>query len=373
MKNLVNASKSLRVELLTYTPLTSMSGIGRYNRDLFAHLRGQIDIRVAAAHLLPFADRISSLQNFPIGVQDHQPGAILHFTQIMGCAQTLYRPLRPAVATVHDLGVLVCPEDSQSVNGINRRILDVQLAGLKRMDAWIADSHATAQDLITCLGCPPERVHAIHMSIDNARYRPIEDAYLMLPEGARFRTDRHDVYLLYVGNELPRKNLGSLLKALKILKDSGSRRRPRLIKVGSLGGARWREQFAHQVESLGLADDVLILGQIDEALLPLLYNAADAFVTTSVMEGFGYPLLEAMACGTPVIASRSGSLPEIGGDAPIWIDDPRDPSCIADALALFIDTPQHYTAMRTRGLAQAARFTPEAWINQIIKVYQSVS
>jgi glycosyltransferase involved in cell wall biosynthesis len=288
----------------------------------------------------------------------------------MGCVQMLYRPLRPAVATVHDLGVLVCPEDRLVINGINHRILDVQLAGLKHMDAWIADSHATAQDLITHLRCPPERVHAIHMSIDNARHRPIEDAYLALPENVRFKTDRHDVYLIYVGSELPRKNLGNLLKALKILKDSG--KCPRLIKVGSAGGARWREQFARQVEALGLADDVLILGQVDEALLPLLYNAADAFVTTSVMEGFGYPLLEAMACGTPAIASRSGSLPEIGGDAPVWIDDPRDPGCIADALAHFIDTPQQRHAMRSRGLAQAARFTPEAWISQTIGVYQSV-
>jgi glycosyltransferase involved in cell wall biosynthesis len=361
---------SLQVELIAHASPNKVSGIGRYISELYQHLQAHIPVRLASDIMPPLAKRLSILENFPIGVQDHQPGAIVHFAQIMGCALMLYKPLRPAVATVHDLGVLVCPEDEVLFDRVGRAVLNVQLEGLKRMNAWIAVSRTTAQDLIERLGVPANRVHTVYHHIDPALFRPTQDAYLALPDGMRFKTDRYQAYLLYVGSELPRKNLVALLRGLKLLKQRGYALR--LIKVGRSGGVRWREMFLRQVHEQGLCDDVLLLEQVDEAILPLIYNAADLFVTTSLMEGFGYPVLEAMACGTPVIASRIGSLPEIAGDAAIWIDDPRDPRLVADRIAQGVDAPESRSALRQNGLTRAGKFTAEQAISETLKVYQSI-
>lgn len=361
------------IDLVEHAPGQSATGIGRYAVTLYQKLMQhpqQVDPRLTTTAQGAFAQRLSIFSHFPTGVSARRAGSIVHFMQIMGCSQMVWRPLHPAIGTIHDLGVLVCPEDATFIKPLDRALLSLHLAGLRRLDAWIADSVATARDAVEHLRVPPERVHTIYPGVDLSLYRPVENAYAHLPEAVRFKTDRHRFYLLYVGNEFPRKNLNNLLRALKILKDKGYA--PRLIKVGGAGGEAHRAVFLRQIQDLRLADDVLILGRVDEALLPLIYSAVDVFVTVSVMEGFGYPLVEALACGAPAVAAQIGSLPEVGGAAPRWIEQPRDPAVIADRLAAVLDAPETWAAMRARGIAQAAQFTFERFSVQMIEVYQSI-
>ena len=123
----------LRVELVAHNPLQAVSGIGRYVRELYSHLAPLIPVQICTPIDPPLTGHFSFLHHLPLGVHNHHLGSIVHFTQIMGCAQMLWRPARPAVATVHDLGVLVCKEDEVLLNRFDRRILDLQIAGLRRI------------------------------------------------------------------------------------------------------------------------------------------------------------------------------------------------------------------------------------------------
>ena len=133
----------MKVELVSFNPLNTVSGIGRYTRELHKHLSSQVTVKILRQIDPPLVNRFSFLHAFPIGVYEHQPGSIVHFMQIMGCSQMLWHPVRPAIASVHDLGVLVCEADKQLFNKFDRAILDVNIAGLKRMDHYIVHSEFT--------------------------------------------------------------------------------------------------------------------------------------------------------------------------------------------------------------------------------------
>ncbi|MBN1314734.1 MAG: glycosyltransferase family 4 protein [Anaerolineales bacterium] len=332
------------------------------------HLGELADVNLCQLRYLPLTNRFSPFKQLPIGIGNHLPGSIVHFPQIMGCAMRLYRPYHPSVATIHDLGVLVCKKDQELSNWLDRRLLDINLAGLKLMDHWIADSEFTARGLVDILRIPRERIEVIYLGVDTDWFRPLAQARAQISERYKLSLTSGTSYLLYVGNEQPRKNLCVLLSALAKLKREGHR--VQLIKVGGAGGERWRQRFLAEVQQRQLGRDIMLVGYIPEADLPLFYNSADLFVTSSLIEGFGLPALEALACGTPVICSHAGSLPEIVGDAAFLID-PRDSDSFASTIALVLDDPLRRQEMSERGLAQAAKFTWDKTVEQMIRVYRS--
>ena len=360
----------MQVELVAHNPAHSVSGIGRYVRELHHRLSDRISVRLVTPIDPPLARRFTFLHQFPLGLRGHRPGSIVHFTQIMGCSQMLWHPVHPAVATVHDLGVLVCKEDEALFNRFDRLILDLQLAGLKRMDHFVADSAFTRRCLIEALGIAEQRIHVIHLGVDREHFRPVPEARTRIAERYNMQSTRHTHDLLYVGNEQPRKNLGMLLSALAKLKSQGHHLR--LIKVGKASGERWRKRFLADVRRLHLNEDVVVVDRVPESDLPLFYNAADLYVSSSLLEGFGLPALEAMACGTPVVCSDASSLPEIVGDAAVLID-PRDPNSLAAAIAGVLDSAPLRRRMRERGLTQAARFTWEQSADRLVQVYNSTA
>jgi len=367
--NFGSTGDRLQVELVMHNPLHSVSGIGRYVRELYRHLSDRIPVRLVTPIDPPLASRFTFLHQLPLGLRGHRPSSIVHFTQIMGCSQMLWHPVHPAVATVHDLGVLVCKEDEVLFNRFDRWMLDLQLAGLKRMDRFVADSTFTRRCLIEALGIPEQRIHVIHLGVDREHFRPVAQARTRIAERYNIWLTSHTHNLLYVGSEQPRKNLGVLLSALAKLKSQGYHLR--LIKVGRAGGERWRERFLADVQRFQLNGDVVVVNNVPEPDLPLFYNAVDLYVNSSLLEGFGLPILEAMSCGTPVICSNAGSLPEIVGDVAVLIN-PRDPDSLVTAIAAVLDDPAFRESMRRRGLAQSASFTWEKSIDKLIEVYRSI-
>jgi len=360
----------MQVDLVANVPLGSVSGIGRYLRELHAHLQDRIPVRVVTPIDPPMTRFFPPLHYFPLGLRGHGPGSIVHFTQIMGCSLMLWRPVRPAVATVHDLGVLVCPEDELLFNRFDRWLLDVQLAGLRRMDRFVAVSEFTRRSLVESLGIPEERVHVVYSGVRREQFRPVTKSRALLAErhGVPLLADTRD--LLYVGNEQPRKNLRVLLSALAKLKAQGHRLR--LIKVGGAGGERWRQRFLEDMRALQVDGDVLIVDFVSETDLALFYCAADLYVTPSLLEGFGLPVLEAMACGTPVVCSNAGALPEVVGDAGRMVD-PRDPHSLASMIASVLDDSALRRGMIASGMVQAAKFTWENSAEQLVQVYRSIA
>lgn len=345
----------------------ALNGIGRYTRELHRHLTPHASVRKVEHIYPPLANQIDPLRYFPIGVRSHRRGSIVHFVEDFGCSQMLWRPTRPAVATSHDLGFLTWTPEANMHRALDRILLRLSYLGLKRMDAILTVSEYSRKKLIQHLNIPAERVFAVYSGNDSHHFRPIVNARTRLAEryGLSLRTDQK--ILLYVGAEFPRKNLTSILRTLKFLPSNTC-----LFKVGNPGGEGFRVQTKKTVAQLELEDRVLFFNQVPEEHLPLFYNAADAYICASFLEGFGHPILEAMACGTPVICSNGASLPEITGDSAILVP-PHDARAFADGVHQLLCDRSFREEIIARGLKQAATFSWERTAKKVAEVYHFVT
>jgi glycosyltransferase involved in cell wall biosynthesis len=193
-----------------------------------------------------------------------------------------------------------------------------------------------------------------------ADYRPLPAAEV---EAFRRRHALDGPFFLHVGTLQPRKNIPVLLDALARL---GRPDAP----LALVGGKGWLyDEIFERVRALGLVDRVRFAGYVDDAELPLWYNAAAALIFPSLYEGFGLPIVEALACGAPVIAADTSSLPEAGGTAALYFD-PHDPDALAARLATVLDDGALRRRLRQAGPAQAARFSWERAGREMAAVYR---
>ena len=357
----------MRVEFVSPYNHSPQTGIGRYVHTLMKRLRQEVDVSIGEPRFLPLTNRFSSMRNLPVGIKNHVQGSIVHFPQIMGCAMMLWRPYYPSVATVHDLGVLELPEEWEMLDLIARQLLRASLTGLKRVDLIVADSEFTRQGVIKHLNIPPERVVTIYPGIDHKVFHPIENARRkLLQRYPELQPHAASPWLLYVGSELPRKNVGTLLRALALLQ----RAIPdvRLLKVGSAGGDVYRRKTLRVVKGLGLDGHIIFFDQVPEQDLPIFYSAVDLFVTASKLEGFGFPVLEAMACGTPVVCSSTTALAEIAGGAAILVEPEDHLSLYKSIRDGLLDEPLSMT-LKQKGISRASEFDWEITPRLLLDVY----
>lgn len=367
----MTSSSPILVDLVEHTQASANTGIGRHVSEIKHHLDkfDQLSIEVRRNQHPPLANRFTPLALLPVGVKDRRANSIVHFMQIVGTSQMLWHPISPTVATVHDLGVLVCEADEVLFNTFERALMSLQFRGLKRVDFFATTSNYTAQAINDVWGIPANRIKTIYNGIDFDTFCVVDDARTDLY--ARYGLDANpaEYDILYVGSELPRKNLKTLLGAVKQLIDRGIS--VRLLKVGGTGGQKWHEQTVTEVNRLGISEHVVFVGRVPEEDLPLFYNAADVFATTTLLEGFGLPVAEAMACGCPVVCTRSGSLLEVAGDATVFVDA-NNISEIADGLLQVLQDDRRKDEMRTRGLAHVQQFTWERTASALLEIYQSL-
>lgn len=267
-----------------------------------------------------------------------------------------------SVITIHDLSFLHFPETKDAAS---RRYYNGQIgAAVARADAILADSEATRRDVISMLNVLPEKVTTVWAGID-PHFRPAAfDQIACLREAHHLPGE----YILFVGTVEPRKNLGGLMRALAVLRAEmpGA---PPLVIAGRQG---WLNDPIHRLPAeLGLADHVRWIENPPDEDLPALYSGASVLCLPSFYEGFGFPVLEAMACGTPVVTARRGSLPEVAGDAAILVD-PDDPADIAQGLRRVLTDPTLAGDLRRRGFAQAARFNWGETARRALEVYRKV-
>ncbi len=269
---------------------------------------------------------------------------------------------RRSVVTVHDLGYLYYP---QAHTPWARRYLQWSTAYNARSAAHvIADSQATKDDLIRHCGTPPQKVTVIYPGRDES-FAPVQDAALLAATRERYGIPAP--YVLYVGTLQPRKNLTGLLDAFASLLAQG-----RDLHLAIVGKKGWLyEPLFARVRALGLEQRVHFTGYVPPADLPALLSGARLFVLPSLYEGFGLPILEAMACGTPVVCSAVASLPEVAGDAAILVD-PHDTAQLAQALARVLDDPDLSQELVRKGLERATHFSWETCAQQTLLVLQAV-
>ena len=262
----------------------------------------------------------------------------------------------PQVTVVHDLLPVFFPAEYPRQQYYFRSFVP---RVLRSSQVIVADSESTRQDIIQGYRIAPERVTVIYPGYDPATYRTNG------LDGAPAPAE--DSYLLYVGNLLPHKNLLNLLDAFAILR---RRRRARLVIRGD-GQPAHARAVHERVETLGLADAVSFQGYAAGGELRALYARAACLVLPSLREGFGLPVLEAMACGTPVITSSSSSLPEVGGDAALRVD-PYEAVDLSDAMYRVLADADLRADMRERGLKWVRGFTWRRTAEQMSRLLDDV-
>jgi len=261
-------------------------------------------------------------------------------------------PGRRTLLTVHERSFEIMPETlPEPLVAYLRRNVP---RAVQRASHILADSESTRQDLVRLWGVPAERITVLYSGVE-PRFHPVED----LEQQARVRA-RYGLgpwpFILTVGTVQPRKNYPRLIEAFATLVREGIFPEGHLVIVGEKG---WKAEGTFEaIRRSGLAERIHWLGFVADEDLPVLYSAATAFAMVSRYEGFGLPALEAMACGTPVVVSRTSSLPEVVGEAGVQVD-PESVEDIVRGLRIVLENPEQRAALRAAGLERARQFTWE--------------
>ncbi len=315
------------------------TGLGVYTAGLISALREQgeeLDV-IAAPFAMSHVRRIAWLQTeLPRRLARSRPSVLLN--------PLPEGPLigrTPQVTVVHDLIPLFYPARLPRIPRASLYFRFVVPLLLRRSRAVIADSEATRRDVVARYGLAPDRVHVAYPAYDRTRFFP--DPAVRPAEAP---------YLLYVGNIAPHKNVRRLVQAFAAVAPSTS---ATLVIRGS--GRPWHvDPVRREIERLRLGERVDWRPYESAETLPDLYRRARALVLPSLYEGFGLTALEAMACGTPVIAATAASIPEVVGDAALMID-PRETRGLAEAMSRILADDALAQDLRARGPARAAAFS----------------
>jgi glycosyltransferase involved in cell wall biosynthesis len=291
----------------------------------------------------------------------------------IGPVDLLYSPdfvLPPALGartllTVHDLSFVRCPK---TADPRLHRYLNVAVPrSVARADHILADSENTAQDLATLWNVPSDKVSVLYPGV-GSQFSPVADAAKLESVRRRYSLPQH--FIFTVGTLQPRKNYGRLIEAFGQLLSTTNDRSLRLVVAGDKG---WLyDSIFGSARRLGLQKEVVFAGYVDDNDLPALYSLAELFVFPSLYEGFGLPVLEAMACGTPVICSETSSLPEVAGDAALMLN-PLDVDGWAQAMEQVLNDGGLRQRMVARGMVRARSFSWERAARELQRVCGSMA
>jgi glycosyltransferase involved in cell wall biosynthesis len=368
---------------IDYTPaLRQGAGIGRYTRGLVAGL-AEIDREnqytlFSAGEMLSARDwpanfhlRASLLPPHWLTVGWHRLHLPIPAELLTGDCD-LYPspdftlpPLRRArgLVTIHDLSFVRVPECADP--GLRAFLEKVVPAAVMRARRILADSENTRKDLIEILRADPDGISVITPAVE-PRFRR-EDAVARLDDvRARYRLP--DRFILGLGTLEPRKNFVRLIAAFgQLVRETDL---PHALVIGGKPGWLYQDIY-RQANQEDLAGRVLFPGFVADEDLPALYSLADVFVFPSLYEGFGIPVLEAMACGTPVVTSNNSSLPEAAGNAALMVEA-TDSTGLAEAIAKTLDDTELSRRMIAAGYDQASRFTWQRSAQALLKAYERV-
>lgn len=374
---------TLRLAINATSLLSPLTGIGQYTRQLLLQFEKNPEIEAHYFYGSGWSDtvrdkplhRIASYKEWIKKVMP-RPYEVSRFVQQVKFDRGArkmgfdlyhdpnYLPFRfegPIVTTVHDLSHSRYPETHPE---LRVRIMDKLLPeALARSARVLADSDFVKQEIASVYGLNHDKIHTVHLGVASVfRSSSKQETRSCL---SAFELT-HGQYILAVGTLEPRKNLRQALRAYQLLPESVRAEYPFVI-VGMKG---WlTDRIESKILELEKKGQVRLLGFVASEQLPLLYAGATMLLYPSVYEGFGLPVLEAMASGIPVITSNRSSLPEVAGDVGILID-PDDADQIRDAILTLVESPQERQSRAQRGIARASRFTWERCAAQTLSVYR---
>ena len=368
---------------LDYTPaIEQRGGIGRYVRELvaaLARLHDDKDYRLFVAGARPgdlptppaanlhwracrlsprWLARIWQRARLPLPVETFSGRVDLFHATDFVLPPTL--PATKTLLTVHDLSFLRVPDAASPA--LRAYLEAVVPRSVARADHILADSQATKADLVALYGTPADKITVLLSGVDS-RFQRVADARAL--QACRRKYGLEGIsYLLSVGTVQPRKNYSRVIAAVAALRQQGCD-----LHYAIAGGEGWLEdEMQRTIARLGAQDYVHRLGLVDDGDLPALYSGARALIMASLYEGFGFPVLEAYACGTPVACGNISSLPEVAGDAALLVD-PYDVSAISAAILALDSDAELRGQLIDAGYRQAAQFTWEKSARHLQSIY----
>lgn len=342
------------------------TGSGQYLMHLSEELRKPeygIEVQLIQP---PSTSNIDKLRFEQIGFPRAAQSASADLAHVPYFGSALW-PRLPTVVTIHDLIPIVLPAYRGSLKV--RAYTKLVALAARRARAIIADSAASKRDIVRLLGIDERKVRVIYLAADE-RYCPISNLQSLDLVRAKYKLP--DQFVLYLGGFDQRKNVPNLIRAFaKVARGLGPD--CSLVLAGRLPDktSALFPDVRPLIKELQLTEHVHFVGDVAEADKPALYSLAGCFVWPSYYEGFGLPVLEAMACGTPVVAGDTGSLPEIVEDAGFLVK-PDEVNRMAGAIiASLIDEPLR-AEHRAKGLARASKFSWQQCARETVEVYREV-
>jgi len=371
---------------LDYTPAYEQGGgIGRYVRELVAALA--VEDRSTPYNLFVAGTALAQLPNSPgqnfhwkptrlsprwlarLWHRAHIPLPIESFVGRVDLYHATDFVLPPTLSrtrtllTVHDVSFVRVPDAASP--GLQAYLDRVVPRSVWRSDHILADSQATKADLIDLYNLPSEKITVLLSGVDK-HFRRVDEGDVLLTTRTRYNLGTTP-YILSVGTVQPRKNYGRLIQSLARLRESAYD-----IKLVIAGGRGWLEDPIYEtIRNTHMQNHVQFIGFANEADLPALYSAAYCCAFPSLYEGFGLPILEAMACGTPVVTSNLSSLPEVAGDAAITVD-PYDIDALTNALKRLLDDQSLYQSLIHKGYERVKLFSWEQSARQLRQIYSDL-
>jgi glycosyltransferase involved in cell wall biosynthesis len=307
-----------------------------------------------------FVRRLRLHAALPELIRRHRPD-IVHFMRNLGAKVRGPK----TVLHLHDLTRLRYPNMFSTLDVWYWKLVQSRI--LKRMDRIICVSNSTRKDLRCWLDYPDQRIRTVY-EFAGEEYAP-DDQVTSQKVSRSYGIS--DPFLLYVGGLAAHKNVRTLVEAFLESKRTGALPHQLVIV-----GGEYHTHTDHSLRAYArrlLGEAVVFTGALPNCDLKALYCTAELFVFPSLYEGFGLAPLEAMACGLPVVAARSGALPEVLGDAAVWVENALDPHELSTTINRVLGASTLRTSLRERSLIQAARFSPQATASQILAVYEELS
>ena len=363
---------------------SGQSGVGNYVIHLINGLdhvdrRNRYTLMVTKAQLAYLPDSLGDFEIFlvPFSNESHAFGDLWEFFLLPYSLRKLSVDLfhGPAfiappfskgfhsVATIHDLVAFYHPHTIPVKYALYMRFLIKFM--IRNVEKIITDTEFIRDEIIETFHIDEQRVHAVPIAASDL-FRPVSDKKRIEEVKRRYGITRH--YFLHVGNIEPRKNLISLFKACDLVWEN-LHTDYQLVVVGKKGWL-YKDIFKTLRETR-IIEDVIFTNYVREEDIPVLYSGAEFFVFPSLYEGFGLPVLEAMRCGTPVITSHVSSMPEVAGDAAMYVD-PHNVEDIAEKIITLAYNDDLKAHLRQKGFSQAARFTWENTARETLRVYESL-
>jgi len=269
------------------------------------------------------------------------------------------------IMTIHDLAYYYFPDylTPPTIKFFKKYYME----SAQSADALIAISESTKKDIMKFWEVPEDRIHVIHHGVSDKYFERKPDNEIL--ETKKKYSIPGD-YFLFVGELNYRKNIHTLIKAFEIFQREN--KGCKLVLTGKLQKGTYGNTINSIIKETGLKNDIIFTGRVTMDELFCLYQGATAFVFPTLYEGFGLPVLEAMASGTPVISSNTSSIPEVAGDAAILVD-PEDKEAVAEAMLEILNKPDLSDILVQKGLVRGKDFTWRITADKTLKLYQGLA